>query len=141
MEQRISLVTLGVNDLAASKAFYEKLGWKASARSMEEIVFFQMNGFIFSLYGREALAEDFKGDASSIGNGGSAIAINMRSKEDVDAALKEAETAGGTILKQAEEVFWGGYSGYFADPDGHPWEIAFNPYWEIGEDGSIPLPD
>ncbi|MFN3231802.1 MAG: VOC family protein [Alphaproteobacteria bacterium] len=141
MEQRLSLVTLGVHDLAASRRFYERLGWHASPRSSEDIVFFQMNGLIFSLYGRDALANDATIDPKSAGVGGSTIAINFRSEAEVDAALEDAEAAGATVLKQPQKVFWGGYSGYFADPDGHLWELAHNPFWEIEEDGSVVLPE
>ena len=140
MDQRISVITLGVTDMNASRAFYERLGWGVSPDSTETITFFQMDGFVFGLYGLAALADDAQIDPSAFPVGGSTLAINMRSKADVDTALKEAEAAGATILKPAQEVFWGGYSGYFADPDGHAWEVAFNPFWDITEDGQILLP-
>ncbi len=140
MEQRLSLVTLGVRDLAVSRRFYERLGWQASPRSSADIIFFQMNGLVFSLYGRDALAADATIDPATIGVGGGTIAVNFRSENEVDAAMKDAEAAGATVLKPPQKVFWGGYSGYFADPDGHLWELAYNPFWEIGEDGSVVLP-
>ena len=141
MDQRLSIVTLGVADLAASRSFYQSLGWKASAAaSNDDIVFFQLGGIILSLYDRAALARDARLEPGE-GFGGVALAYNGRSKEEVDATLAAAEAAGGRILKPAEEVFWGGYSGYFADPDGHPWEVAWNPHFPIRDDGAIELPD
>lgn len=139
MEQRLSVVSLGVADLAASRTFYERLGWSASPASNDQIVFFQLGGIVLGLYGRSALAADANLSPGH-GFGGVALAHNARSKEEVDTLLAEAERAGARILKPAEEVFWGGYSGYFADPDGHPWEVAWNPHFPIREDGSIELP-
>jgi catechol 2,3-dioxygenase-like lactoylglutathione lyase family enzyme len=140
MEQRLSLVTLGVADVAASRAFYERLGWKASAAGAPAIAFFQCGGMVFSVYGRADLAKDAGLPAEGSGFGGITLAQNVRSKEEVDAVLAEAEKAGGRILSPAEEKFWGGYSGYFADPDGHPWEVAWNPHFTLREDGSVVLP-
>ena len=141
MEQRLSLVSLGVDDLKVSRAFYEKLGWKASPKnSNDNIVFFQLGGIVLGLYGRKALAEEANLPLGS-GFGGVALAHNGRSKEDVDRILEEAAAAGARILKPAVEVFWGGYSGYFADPDDHVWEVAFNPFLPIAEDGSVTLPE
>lgn len=141
MEQRLSLVTLGVRDMAKSRAFYEKLGWVADAKAgNEQVTFFQLGGIILGLYGLEALAEDAHQTVGS-GFGGITLAHNARTKDEVDDLLAEAEAAGARILKPAEEVFWGGYSGYFADPDGHAWEIAWNPFFPIAEDGSIRLND
>ena len=140
MEQRISLVTLGVSDMAKSRRFYESLGWKASAPSNDGVTFFQAGGLILGLYGARPLAEDAgiaAGDASKITF---SLAYNVREKEDVDSVIAEAEKAGATITKPAEEKFWGGYGGYFTDPDGHPWEVAWNPGFPIAEDGSISLP-
>ena len=145
MEQRLSLVSLGVDDLVESRAFYEKLGWKASPKhSNESITFFQLGGIVLGLYSRTGLAEEAKLKSDSLDKaqfGGIALAHNGRSKEDVDAILSEAVAAGAKLLKPAEEVFWGGYSGYFQDPDGHAWEVAFNPFLPINEDGSVILPE
>ena len=141
MDQRLSIVTLGVTDLAASCAFYRNLGWTPSAAaSNDDLVFFQLGGIVLSLYRRDALARDANLDPGE-GFGGMTLAYNGRSKEEVDATLAAAEAAGARILKPAEEVFWGGYSGYFADPDGHVWEVAWNPHFPIRDDGSIELPE
>jgi catechol 2,3-dioxygenase-like lactoylglutathione lyase family enzyme len=138
MEQRLSLVTLGVADLERSRRFYEDgLGWRRGNQH-EEVAFYQLGGMVLALWGRGALAKDARlPDAG--GFGGIALAYNARSREEVDAVLAEAAAAGATILKPAEDAFWGGYSGYFADPDGHPWEVAWNPGWTIMDDGSIRL--
>jgi catechol 2,3-dioxygenase-like lactoylglutathione lyase family enzyme len=139
MDQRLSLVTLGVADLERSARFYEQgLGWKRGNKD-EGVVFFQMPGMIFALWLRASLADDARVGDSGDGFGGMALAYNARSREEVDAVLAEAAAAGARILKPAEEVFWGGYSGYFADPDGHVWEVAHNPFWKIGADGSVSL--
>lgn len=139
MDPRISLVTLGVADMKAARAFYEKLGWQASSQSNDDVTFFQAGGMILGLYGRKALAEDAKVKDSEPGFSGVAFAYNGRDKNEVDRVLDEAVTAGGTLIKKAEDVFWGGYSGYFADLDGHLWEVAWNPFFPIAEDGSISL--
>ena len=137
MEQRISLVTLGVKDPAASKRFYvDALGWKAVFEN-NEIIFFQLGGMIFALFLREKLAEDFQVDAASFGRAAVALAYNVRTRSEVDPLMKRAASAGATILKSAREASWGGYSGYFADPDGFAWEIAWNPSWPMNPDGSI----
>jgi catechol 2,3-dioxygenase-like lactoylglutathione lyase family enzyme len=139
MEQRLSLVTLGVADLERSAHFYETgLGWRRSSRD-EGVIFFQTPGTIIGLYPRTALAEDVGIDPGGTGFGGVTLAYNARSREEVDMALAVAVAAGGTLMKPAEEAFWGGYSGYFADPDGHLWEVAFNPFWTIDEDGRVSL--
>lgn len=138
MEQRLSLVTLGVADLERSLRFYEALGWKR-ANDHAEVVFFQLPGMVLGLWSREALANDARLAPNERGFGGITLAYNARDKDEVDAVLKEAERAGARILKPAEDVFWGGYSGYFADPDGHPWEVAWNPEWEIGTNGDVKL--
>ncbi|CAN5366764.1 VOC family protein [soil metagenome] len=140
MDQRISLITLGVADVSASRAFYQRIGWKESSISNEHVAFFQVGGMIFSLYGREHLAADAKQPAEGTGFSGFALAHNVASKAKVDAVLAEAEAAGAKILAPAEEKFWGGYSGYFADPDDHAWEIAWNPGFDLKEDGRIFLP-
>ena len=143
MDQRLSMISLGVRDLARARRFYEALGWTASAAGNENIVFFQLLGAVLGLYSREALAEDAQlpDTAPPAAFGGIAIAYNARDKAEVDRVLKEAVAAGATLLKSAQEVFWGGYSGYFADPDGHPWEVAFNPHWTLQKDGSLRLAD
>jgi hypothetical protein len=143
MDQRLSIVTLGVRDLGRARRFYEALGWKASAAGNEHIVFFQLLGAVLGLYSREALAKDAQlPDAGHQAQfGGIAIAYNARDKAEVDRVLNEAVAAGATLLKPAHDAFWGGYSGYFADPDGHPWEVAFNPYWVLQKDGSLRLTD
>lgn len=140
MEQRLNVVTLGVNDVAASTAFYQRLGWSPSkSASNARISFFQMGGGVLALYGREELAEDAMLPRWTGGFGGVTLAHNVGSREDVDCALAEAKQAGARILKPAQDVFWGGYSGYFADPDGHPWEVVWNPYSTFGKDGSLRL--
>lgn len=128
MEARLSLVTLGVADLARARAFYLALGFPLRPESRERIAFFQLQGLWLSLYARDALAEDIGCDAEGGGFRGITLAHNVRTKEDVARVLAEAETAGGRIVKPAQDVFWGGHSGYFADPDGHLWEVAFNPF-------------
>jgi uncharacterized protein len=137
MEQRISIVTLGVKDLAASKRFYvDGLGWKPVFEN-KEIIFFQTGGMIFALFLRNELAKDFEADAATFGRAAMALAHNVRTKAEVDPLMKRATDAGATILKPAREASWGGYSGYFADPDGFAWEVAWNPAWRIAKDGTI----
>ena len=138
MEQRLSLVTLGVRDLARARAFYEALGWKTGAKPDDDVVFFQSGGMIVALWGREQLAEDSAVQDGG-GWGGVTLAHNVRSPEEVDAVLAEAERAGAMISRPGGKTFWGGYSGVFVDPDGHPWEVAHNPSWTIAEDGSVRL--
>jgi catechol 2,3-dioxygenase-like lactoylglutathione lyase family enzyme len=138
MEQRVSLVTLGVADLGRARAFYEALGWTTGAAPADDVVFFQAGGMIVALWGREQLAEDTVVTDGG-GWGGITLAHNVRSPADVDAVLAEAGAAGGSILRPGGETFWGGYSGVFADPDGHPWEVAHNPHWTIEPDGSTRL--
>jgi catechol 2,3-dioxygenase-like lactoylglutathione lyase family enzyme len=140
LEQRLSLVTLGVADLGRARRFYEEgLGWKRG-NDNPAVAFYQMPGAIFALWSRPGLAED-----AGIGDGGAtfsgmALAYNARSRAEVDAVLAEAGAAGARILKPAADTFWGGYSGYFADPDGHPWEVAWNPSWTIDAAGRVSLP-
>ncbi len=138
MEQRLSLVTLGVADLARALRFYEALGWRRG-NDHAEVAFFQLGGIIVALWGREALAADAGLPSEGSGFRGVALAYNTRSREEVDAVLAEAEAAGATIAKPAEETAWGGYSAYFADPDDHLWEVAWNPQWTIAADGSVRL--
>lgn len=139
MEQRLSLITLGVADLERSRRFYEEgLGWRRG-NDHPEVVFFQLGGLILALWGREALAADGNLRSEPTGFGGIALAYNTRTREEVDRIMGEAEAAGATILKPAQDTSWGGYAGYFADPDGHPWEVAWNPAWTIEADGSVRL--
>ena len=140
MEQRLSLVTLGVRDLAAARAFYRRLGWKESPPSNEHVAFFQCGGMILGLWNRDSLAQDAKVGAPGSGFANISLAQNVRSKAEVETTLAVAEKAGARILKPAQEVFWGGYSGYFADPEGFVWEVAWNPGFTILEDGSVRLP-
>jgi hypothetical protein len=137
MEQRLSLVTLGVSDLARSRAFYEALGWQG--RSPDgDVAFFQAVGMIVGLWSREKLAEDSV-TSDGGGWGGVTLAYNARSREEVDAVIDEARGAGATIAREPAETFWGGYSAVFHDPDGHAWEVAHNPFWTIADDGSVQL--
>jgi catechol 2,3-dioxygenase-like lactoylglutathione lyase family enzyme len=139
MEQRLSLLTLGVADLERSRRFYEDgLGWRRG-NAHPEVVFFQLGGIVLALFARTALAADAGLEAEGSGFGGIVLAYNAHSRAEVDAVLAEAEAAGARILKPAQDAFWGGYTGYFADPDGHPWEVAWNPEWTILEDGSVRL--
>jgi catechol 2,3-dioxygenase-like lactoylglutathione lyase family enzyme len=138
MEQRVSLVTLGVADLERARAFYEALGWRTGAAPGDDVVFFQAGGMVVALWGRAALAED-SGVADGGGWGGVTLAYNVRSPAGVDAVLEEARRAGARISREGAATFWGGYSGVFVDPDGHPWEVAHNPHWQLADDGSIRL--
>ena len=140
MEQRLSIITLGVADVAAARRFYERLGWNASSVGDDQIAFFQAGSIVFSLYSMEEMARDLGLDSDGNGCASIALAYNVRHKEDVDIVLSEAEQAGARLLKPAEEKFWGGYAGYFADPEGYAWEVAWNPGFELGEDGSLRLP-
>jgi uncharacterized protein len=140
LEQRLSLITLGVRDLARARSFYEKLGWTSRSTPEEGVVFFQAGCMVVALWGREQLAED-SGVRDSGGWGGVTLAYNVRSPAEVDAVVEEARAAGATIPRAGAATFWGGYSGVFVDPDGHPWEVANNPYWSIGGDGSVTLPE
>ena len=139
MEQRVSLVTLGVGDLGRARAFYEGLGWRTNAAPDDDVVFFQAGGSILALWGRDQLAED-SGVEDSGGWGGVTPAHNVRSPEEVDSVIEEARAAGARIAREPATTFWGGYSGVFVDPDGHPWEVAHNPHWKIEPDGAITLP-
>jgi len=139
LEPRVSIITLGVKDVERARAFYEALGFKASNASQESVTFFDGGGVVLGLYGRGPLAEDATVEDSAPGFSGVALAHNARSEADVDAVLAEAAAAGAKLIKPAGKVFWGGYSGYFADPDGHLWEVAFNPYFKLGDDGRVEL--
>lgn len=138
MEQRLSLVTLGVSDLSRARAFYEALGWASACEQGSDVVFFQAGGIVVALWSRTALAED-SGVVDGGGWGGVTLAHNVRSATEVDAVLETARAAGATIAREGGETFWGGYSGAFVDPDGHPWEVAHNPHWRLAEDGSVHL--
>ncbi len=138
MDQRVSLITLGVADLKRARAFYEALGWHSGAAPGDDVVFFQAGAMVVALWDRARLAAD-SGVRDGGGWGGVTLAYNVDSPAAVDAAIAEAEAAGATIPRHGAETFWGGYSGVFVDPDGHPWEVAHNPHWTLGEDGSIRL--
>lgn len=138
VEQRVSLITLGVADLARARAFYEALGWTSACEAGSDVVFFQAGGMVVALWDRAALAAD-SGVTDSGGWGGMTLAHNVRSPAEVDAVLAEAREAGATIAREGATTFWGGYSGAFSDPDGHPWEVAHNPGWTLQDDGSIRL--
>ena len=140
MEQRISLITLGVSDVARSRAFYESLGWRG--QEIEETAFFQAGGMAVVLWGRSKLAED-AGIPDEPGDrfDGIALAQNVRTRDEVDQVLAAAAASGATITRPAAPTFYGGYAGYFRDPDGHSWEIAHNPGFTLNDDGSLTLPD
>jgi uncharacterized protein len=140
MEQRLSLVTLGVSDVARARAFYEALGWQG--QEVQETVFFQVGGMAIVLWGREKLADD--GGVAGDGSGtfdGIALAQNVRSPAEVNEVVAAAERAGATITSPPTTTFYGGYAAYFADPDGHLWEVAHNPGFTLEEDGTLTLPD
>jgi catechol 2,3-dioxygenase-like lactoylglutathione lyase family enzyme len=137
MEQRVSLITLGVSDVGRARAFYEALGWKGESPD-GEVVFFQAGGMVLALWGRDNLARD-SAVADSGGWGGMTLAYNVAAPAEVDAVLSEAAAAGATIGRAAAPTFWGGYSGVFIDPDGHAWEVAHNPGWVLAADGSVRL--
>ena len=140
MEQRLSLITLGVADLKRAREFYEDgLGW-TRGNAQDEVAFYQAGGMIVALWARKYLAADAKLADDGSGFRSVALAYNARSRAEVDAVLAEAAHAGAAIPKLAEETPWGGYAGYFTDPDGHLWEVAHNPFWTIAEDGSVTLP-
>ncbi|MGK5738555.1 VOC family protein [Micromonospora sp. URMC 103] len=140
MEQRISLVTLGVTDLPRARAFYERLGWRG--QEAEETVFFQAGGLALVLWGRDKVAADAGiDDPGGGGFGGITLAQNVRSRAEVDALLADAAAAGAEVTQPARETFYGGYAGCFADPDGHVWEIAWNPGFPLAADGTLTLPD
>jgi uncharacterized protein len=141
MEQRVSIITLGVMDLTRSREFYERLGWRRAMANAEGVVFFQAGGMALALYPRHELAKDAKITPDGYGFSGMSLAYNTRNREEVDSVLAEAQAAGAKLLKAAQEAFWGGHSGYFSDPDGFPWEVAWNPSFAMMEDGSIRVPD
>ena len=137
MQQRVSLITLGVADTGRARAFYEALGWSGESPD-GDVVFFQAGGMVVALWGRDQLAADSVVEDTG-GWGGVTLAYNVSSPDEVDAVLAEAEGAGASIGRPGATNFWGGYSGVFIDPDGHPWEVAHNPGWVLGDDGSISL--
>ncbi|MGI3169868.1 VOC family protein [Pseudooceanicola sp. C21-150M6] len=138
--QRVSLITLGVADLDRSKAFYAANGWQPLP-GPDGVVFYRMQGMALGLFGIDALAEDQGRRGETLGTGAMTLAQNFPDRAAVDAAFSRALAAGGTELKRPEPVFWGGYSGYYADPDGHVWELAHNPFWTVNDDGSLTIPD
>ncbi len=140
VQERVSLVTLGVRDLGRARAFYEALGWHTGAGAGEDVVFFQAGGMILALWDRARLAEDSGVDDRG-GWGGVTLAYNTGSPGEVDQVIAEARTAGATIGREPDTTFWGGYSGVFIDPDGHPWEVAHNPGWHLDADGGVHLGD
>ena len=136
MEPRVSLITLGVADLERSRRFYEALGWRSTSKPEDGVVFFQSGSMVFALWSREELAKDSV-VADTGGWGGVTLAYNVRSPADVDSFLERAREAGANVARAGAETFWGGYSGLFIDPDGHPWEVAHNPGWTLTEDGAV----
>ena len=138
----ITLITLGVADVAKSTEFYEALGFVKSNRACEaNVSFFKAGSVALALWSREAQLEEAQAGAIWNGNGGVCVAQNVASEGEVDAVMARAKAAGAQILKRAIKTFWGGYNGYFADPDGHLWEVAFNPHWGLSADGVIELPE
>jgi catechol 2,3-dioxygenase-like lactoylglutathione lyase family enzyme len=141
MDQRLSVITLGVADVGRAQAFYEALGWRLDGGVDDEtdhVAFFQLPGFVLALWGRDKLAADSAIEDAG-GWGGVTLAYNVRSPEEVDEVLAEAQRAGARIGRGGAETFWGGYSGVFIDPDGHPWEVAHNPSWTVHNDGRTTL--
>jgi predicted lactoylglutathione lyase len=137
MEQRVSAVTLGVKNLETAKNFYVSgLGWKPAFEN-EEVIFFQTGGMVFALFLRDQLAADFQADPATFGRAPIALAYNVRAKNEVDSVIQRAAAAGAAILNPPREASWGGYSGYFADPDGFAWEVAWNPAWPLAPDGTV----
>jgi len=140
MEPRVSVITLGVKNMKKSRAFYEKLGFKASSASQTDVTFFDLSGVVLCLFPTKDLMHDAGIKKKGEGFGNVALAHNVRDKKDVDKVMAHAKKCGAKILRKADDVFWGGYNGYFADPDGHAWEVAWNPLWPMGRKGEIKLP-
>ena len=138
MQPRLTVVTLGVSDLGRARRFYEALGWRSPCEPESDVVFFQSGGMVLALWGREQLAEDSVVTDSG-GWGGVTLAHNVSSPEEVDRVIEQARAAGAGIGRPGAETFWGGYSGVFIDPDGHPWEVAHNPHWALDAGGSVSL--
>ncbi|MCC6643526.1 VOC family protein [Candidatus Peregrinibacteria bacterium] len=140
MQPRLTCVTLGISDLARSLEFYrDKLGWPTQSKVEDGVLFFQMNGLILSFFPREELAKDANVDPRGAGFYAFTLAHNVNSAAEVDQVMADAERAGATIRKPAQKTFWGGYSGYFSDPDGFLWEVAHNPFWKMDEKGGVSL--
>jgi catechol 2,3-dioxygenase-like lactoylglutathione lyase family enzyme len=139
MEQRVSLITLGVTDLPRARRFYEALGWRG--QEVEETVFFQAGGLGLVLWHQDKLADDAGVPPAAPGFRGMSLAQNVRSRAEVDAVVAAAEAAGARVTRRPAETFYGGYAGYFLDPDGHAWEVAHNPGFPLADDGSITIPD
>lgn len=140
LPRHVSLITLGVADVAASRVFYERLGFPAAGLDNTEVAFFDMNGIVLGLFGRSDLAEDAGVGDDGAGFRGVACAFNLSGEAEVDRALAHAEACGAAIVKPARKVFWGGYSGYFTDPDGHLWEVAYNPHFPLSAEGHLQVP-
>lgn len=138
--QRVTLITLGVADLDRAKTFYASLGW-SPAEEQDGVAFYQLQGLVLGLFGTKELAADQGRAGAALGTGAMTLAQNFGTVAEVDAVFALALNAGATPLKRPEKVFWGGYSGYFADPDGHVWELAMNPFWPLSDDGTLTLPD
>ncbi|HVO73872.1 MAG TPA: VOC family protein [Ignavibacteriaceae bacterium] len=139
MKQKLHLITLGVNDLKKSLSFYEGLGWKMSKKSLENLPLFPLGGITLALYSREGLAEDAHVKNTKPGFSGLTLSYNTKSEKEVEEILDKVEKLGGKIVKQAQKAFWGGYNGYFKDLDGHLFEIAYNPFWELDENNNLKL--
>lgn len=141
MRQKLNLITLGVSDIRKAVAFYEEgLGWQRSSASQEDMVLFPLGGVVLALYPRQLLAEDATLEDEATGFSGIALAYNARSEEEVDEVMAQVQALGATVVKAAQKVFWGGYSGYFKDPDGHLFEVAYNPFWELDQQDNLALP-
>jgi predicted lactoylglutathione lyase len=138
VKQRVNLITLGVADLERARVFYEALGWQTGAAPADDVAFFQAGGMVVALWDRARLAED-SGVSDPGGWGGVTLAVNFSSPAEVDETIEQARAAGAEIPREPAETFWGGYSGIFVDPDGHPWEVAHNPHWTVTEDGGVRL--
>lgn len=141
LDPRISLITLGVEDVERATAFYERLGWKKSSASQDAVTFIKLKGTVLGLFSRQSLAEDAHVENTPTGFSGVTLAHNVTSERGVDAVYKFALSCGATPVKAPEKVFWGGYSGYFADPDGHLWEVAYNPFFPLDKEGHVVLDD
>ncbi|MEQ1648650.1 MAG: VOC family protein [Hyphomicrobiaceae bacterium] len=140
MKPGLTVITLGVSTMATSRAFYEKLGYVASSHSNDNVTFFDAGGVVLALFGRAALADDAHVPNSAAGFAGVTVARNMADEAAVDRVMAEAVAAGARVMKVAAKTFWGGYGGYFSDPDGHLWEVAHNPFWPLDADGRVQLP-